>query len=255
MLDHIKNFRAALGFLSLIPIGRDAELTPEQFGRLPAFYPLVGLVFGLALGLLGFSAGKILPPDLTALVLVVLLVALNRGFHLDGLADAADALLSHRSQAEKLRILKDSRQGTFGVLAITLSIIIKIQLLSHLIPAAPWLPFLWPAWGRLGASAVAGLSRYVGEETGLGRFMVERSGPRELGLAALFTFAPSLMGGPPALLSAAAALLFGLALVPLWHRALGGVTGDLLGASIELTEIFTLLFFYFMHFFYFGQPA
>jgi len=245
MLDYIKDFRAALGFLSLIPVGRSAALTPEQLGHLPAFYPLVGLVFGLALGALEFSG--LLPPDLAALALVSLLVALNRGFHLDGLADAADALLSHRSRAEKLAILKDSRQGTFGVLAITLNIIIKIQLLSHLLPAAPWLPFLWPAWGRLGASAVAALSRYAGGETGLGRFMVERAGPRELGLAALFTFAPSLLGGPPALLSAAAALLFGLALVPLWHRALGGVTGDLLGASVELTEIFALLFFYFIN--------
>jgi adenosylcobinamide-GDP ribazoletransferase len=240
----MKDFRAALGFLSLIPVGRGAALTPEQFGHLPAFYPLVGLVFGLALGLLGFSAGKILPPDLTALILVLLLVALNRGFHLDGLADAADALLSHRSRADKLAIMKDSRQGTFGVLAITLNIIIKIQLLTHLVPAAPWLLFLWPAWGRLGASAVAVLSRYAGNETGLGRFMVEKSGPRELVLAVLFTFVPSLACGPPALLSAAAALLFGLALVTLWHRALGGITGDLLGASVELTEIFTLLFFY-----------
>ncbi|MDR2935534.1 MAG: adenosylcobinamide-GDP ribazoletransferase [Candidatus Adiutrix sp.] len=246
MLDYLKDFRAALGFLSLIPVGRSAAPTPEQLGRLPAFYPLVGLVFGLPLGFLGLSAGKILPPDLTALTLVLFLIAINRGFHLDGLADTADALFSHQSRAEKLAIMKDSRQGTFGVLAITLSVIIKIHLLTNLVPAAPWLPFLWPAWGRLGASAVAGLSRYVGEETGLGRFMVEKSGPRELGLAALFTFAPSLFGGPPALLTAAAALLFGLALVPAWHRALGGVTGDILGASVELTEIFALLFFYFI---------
>jgi len=244
MLEYIKDLRAALGFFSLIPVGRNEALTPEQFGRLPAFYPLVGLVFGLALGFLELLAGEAPPPDLTALALVLALVIIGRGFHLDGLADTADALFSHRSRAEKLVILKDSRQGTFGVLAIVLSLVIKIQLLTHLVPAAPWLLLLWPAWGRLGASTVAVLSRYAGGETGLGRFMVERSGPRELGLAALFTFGPSLIFGPPALLSAAAALLFGLALVPVWHRLLGGVTGDLLGASVELTEIFTLIFFY-----------
>ena len=244
MLDYIKNLRIALGFFSLLPVGRGESLTPEQFGRLPAFYPLVGLVFGLGLGLLGLLLA--LPPDLTALILVLFLVVMGRGFHLDGLADTADALLSHRSRADKLAILKDSRQGTFGVLAIVLSIVIKIQLLTHLVPASPWILLLWPAWGRLGASAVAVLSRYAGGETGQGRFMVENSGPRELGLAALFTFGPSLVFGPPALLSAAAALLFGLALVPVWHRALGGVTGDLLGASVELTEIFSLFFFYYL---------
>ena len=246
MLEHLKNFRAALGLLSLLPIGWDETFPPERFGRLPAFYPLVGLVFGLFLGLLGFLAGKFLPPDLTALALVIFLIAINRGFHLDGLADTADALLSHRSRAEKLEILKDSRQGTFGVLAIVLNVVLKVQLLTHLIPAAPWLLFLWPAWSRLGASAVAGLSRYAGAETGLNYFMVEKSGFREVGLATLFTFFPSLFCGYPALMSAAAALFFGLALVPVWRRALGGITGDLLGASIELTEIFTLLFLYFL---------
>jgi cobalamin synthase len=76
--------------------------------------------------------------------------------------------------------------------------------------------------------------------------MVEKSGLREVGLAALFTFVPSLICGLPAILSAAAALFFGLALVPVWRRALGGITGDLLGASIELTEISTLLLLYFL---------
>jgi len=246
MLDYLKTFWVALGFLSLAPVGRKEELTPEQFGRLPAFYPLVGLVFGLALGLLEPLAGTFLPPDLSALALVVFLVVINRGFHLDGLADTADALLSHRSRERKLAILKDSRQGTFGVLALVLAIIIKIHLLTHLVSATPWLVLLWPAWGRLGASAVAVLSSYAGAETGQGRFMVEKSGPRELGLAILFTFGPSLVFGRPALLAAAIALLFGLALVPLWHRALGGVTGDLLGASVELTEIAALAALFFI---------
>ena len=244
MFDYLKTFKAALGFLSLLPVGRGETLTPEQLGRLPAFYPLVGLTFGAASAVLWFFGGKILPPDLFALFLVLFLVVINRGFHLDGLADSADALLSHRSREEKLAIMKDSRQGAFGVLAIVLSITVKIQLLTHILPAAPWIILLWPAWGRLGASAVAVLSRYVGGEAGLGRWMVEKSGPRELGLAVLCTFVPGLFFGPPALLAAAVALLFGLALIPIWHRALGGVTGDMLGASVELTEIFILLFVY-----------
>ena len=243
MLKYLDTFRAALGFLSLVPIGRSQTLTPEQLGRLPAFYPLVGLVLGLALRLVERLTA--LPPDLDALALVLILIILTRGFHLDGLADTADALLSHRPRAEKLVILKDSRQGTFGVLAIVLDVVIKIQLLAHLVPSAPWLLYLWPAWGRLGASTVAGLSRYVGGETSPSRFMVEGAGPRELGLAALFTFGPSLFFGLPAFLAAVAALGGGLALVLVWRRAVGGATGDFLGASVELTEIFTLLILYF----------
>ena len=246
MLKYLDTFRAALGFLSIAPVGRGREITPEQLGRLPAFYPLIGLVFGATLGAFWLWPGKILPPDLTALLLVLLLAVINRGFHLDGLADTADALLSHRSREKKLAIMKDSRQGAFGVLAMIFDIIIKIQLLTHLIPVVPWIILLWPVWGRLGASAAAVLGSYAGTETGLGRHMVEKSGLRELGLAALFTLAPSLFFGPMALLAAAAALLFGLALTLVWHRALGGVTGDILGASVELTEIFALLVVYFL---------
>ena len=242
----MKNLIAALGFLTLLPVGRKAALTPEDFGRLPAFYPLVGLVLGAGLGLLGLLAAKILPPDLTALILTAALAAATRGFHLDGLADAADALFSNQPRERKLTIMKDSRQGTFGVLAIVLAIAFKVGFLTHLAPAFPAVLALWPAWGRLGASAVAVLSVYVGEAGGLGRFMVEKSGLRELGLAALFTLGASLCFGLPAFLSAIASLVFGLALVPLWARTLGGVTGDLLGASVELTEIFGLVFFYFI---------
>ncbi|GHV56424.1 adenosylcobinamide-GDP ribazoletransferase [Deltaproteobacteria bacterium] len=242
--EYLKTFRAALGFLSLAPVGRPEPLTPEQLGRFPAFYPQVGLVLGAGLFLLGLLAARWLPPDVTALLVVVGLTAATRGFHLDGLADTGDALFSHRPREQKLAILKDSRQGTFGVLAIVLDVVIKIQLLTHLIPIAPWVLLLWPVWGRLGASAVAVLSPYVGSETGLGRFMVEKSSLRELGLAALFTLGLSSFFGLAALGTAGAAFLFGLFLVPVWRRALGGVTGDMLGASVELTEIFALSFFY-----------
>ncbi len=252
LAENLKLFLATLGFLSLVPIGRDEPLTPGEFGRFPAFYPAVGLMFGIDLCIMWFLAGLILPPRGAALLVVGLLVVLNRGFHIDGLADAADALFSHKSREEKLLIMKDSRQGTFGVLAIVLDILLKVEMVTLVGPAAPWVLVLWPVWSRMAASVVAVVNSYVGSEGGLGRWMVENSGQRELFFSALFTLTVSLLlglfFGP---LAAGAAVLAGVFVLFAgyflswgWTKALGGVTGDLLGATIEITEIFGLFIFY-----------
>ena len=242
--EYLKSFWRCLGFISLIPTGRDTLLTPEEFGRFPAFYPVVGLVFGLMLSVLWLLTAPILPPRAAALVVVAFLVILNRGFHIDGLADAADALFSHKSREQKLLIMKDSRQGTFGVLAIVFNIILKVEMVALVAPVAPWALILWPVWSRVAGSIIVVRGRYVGSETGLGRWMVENSGPRELFFAAAFTLLVSLAGGGAAILTALSAIFCGLALSWVWKQALDGVTGDLIGATIELTEMVSIILFY-----------
>ncbi len=242
--DSLRTFWATLGFLSIVPAGRSRLLTPEEFGRFPAFYPAVGLVFGVDMFILWLLASLVLPPSPAAVLVVVFLIAVNRGFHLDGLADAADALLSHKSREQKLLIMKDSRQGTFGVLAIVLDVLWKVQFVALAAPSAPWVLIMWPVWGRLASSVVAVRGAYAGADSGLGRWMLENSTWRELFFAALFSLLVSLFGGGAAILTAVAAVFFGFFLNWVWARTLGGVTGDLLGATIELTEISTITLFY-----------
>ena len=240
----LKTFWSALGFLSIVPTWQTEPLTPEEFGRFPAFYPIVGLMFGVDLFITWWLCSLVFPPQAAAILVVTLLVILNRGFHLDGLADAADALFSHKPREQKLLIMKDSRQGTFGVLAIVLDIMIKVQFVALAAPLAPWVLFLWPMWGRVAASVVAVNSSYVGAEEGLGRWMVEKSSSRELFFAALFTLLVSLLAGGAAILAALTAIFFGFFMTWVWKKALGGVTGDLLGATIELAEIAVIISFY-----------
>jgi adenosylcobinamide-GDP ribazoletransferase len=236
-----------LGFLTVLPLSRKTGLSPEEFGRLPAWYPACGLVLGLILSLFSYMAAALSVPGQACIVLTVaFLVFLTRGFHLDGLADAADALLSHRSLEEKLSIMKDPRQGTFGVLAIVLSLMLKASLLGAVGAVGKWpgpaILILFPVWGRLSASVVAVASTYVRPEGGLGAHMVRLSGPRELFTATLTSLAISLSFGWRALAAAAAAAIMGLILAWIWKKSLGGITGDLLGASVELGEIGSLLF-------------
>ncbi|MDR1545303.1 MAG: adenosylcobinamide-GDP ribazoletransferase, partial [Deltaproteobacteria bacterium] len=213
----------ALAFLTIAPLRFSERLEPEDFGRLPGYYPLVGLFLGLAAAVLAWVAYlAAAPAGFAATALAACQIIFTRGFHLDGLADAADALLSHRSLEKKFEILKDSRQGAFGVTAIVLDLLLKTSLLAALAPDGRFLTaplILYPVWGRLTASIVAVRSDSARPESGgLGCWMIQLSGPRELFLALASTLTLSACGGWAALAAALAAACLGLLLTPVWRR-------------------------------------
>jgi adenosylcobinamide-GDP ribazoletransferase len=216
-------------------------------GSFPACYPVIGLILGFVLFILATLLGWAnIPVATSAILLAIALAVLTRGFHLDGIADTADALLSHKSLERKLEILKDSHLGTFGVLAIVTDLWVKASLITSLatddlFPAH--LLVLFPVWGRLTASVVATVSKPVGTGGGLGYNMVFYSGRKELFVAGLFSIVLSWVFGLKTLSCALMAILLGYLLSKLWKATLGGVTGDLLGASVELGELVTLLLF------------
>lgn len=235
----------SLEYLTVIRFRRGASVwREEEIGRYPGYFPLVGLFLGLIMFGSREVLGLLLPERLVALFLALLLIVLTRGFHLDGLADMADAVLSHRSRERMLEIMKDSHQGTFGVLALIFAVMLKFELLVLIISHPAGL-ILFPLWGRLASSLVTVRSTYVGNPNGLGRFLVEGSNGSDLALATATALIFSvLIGGLAGLATVLGVVAFGLSLTWLWRRVLGGVTGDLLGASLELAELFGLLMFY-----------
>ncbi|MDR2339399.1 MAG: adenosylcobinamide-GDP ribazoletransferase [Deltaproteobacteria bacterium] len=246
MLKALSDVRQVLAYLTILPVSGKGLLTEEDFGRLPAYYPLAGLALGLGL----FLCAKLLmltaaPVTVMATILVALMVVFTRGFHLDGLADSMDALLSHRSREEKLAIMKDPRQGTFGVLSIVLDVLLRVQLVSAVLTRPDWATaiILFPVWGRLASSTVSAFSRYARPGGGLAHASVERSGFREFLIALGLTLALSLLFGFPPFLAALFAFLLSVGLILLWDKTMGGVTGDLLGASLEITETLCLLLY------------
>jgi adenosylcobinamide-GDP ribazoletransferase len=244
-MKYLRIFINLLAFLTILPLDRDERFQPEDFGRFSALYPAVGLVLGLFLFLVRYALAAPGVPDQTAVILTVtVLVIVTRGFHLDGLADTMDALLSHRSREDKLRIMKDPHQGTFGVLAILLDVLLKISLLATLLPtpSIAWALVLFPVWGRYAATVASARCSYARAEGGLGKYMVDGAGFREFFIASVFTAALSAFAGWAFLLTAIFTLVWGLFLSFVWNRTLGGMTGDLLGATVELTEIASLFF-------------
>jgi adenosylcobinamide-GDP ribazoletransferase len=122
--------------------------------------------------------------------------------------------------------------------------LLKTLLLADLMTSNGFWPFLvlFPLWGRLAASLTTCLSHYARPQGGLGKPFVDLAGGRELALAGISTLAASLViGGPVGAVSSLIVALAAVAGVGLWNRRIGGVTGDILGATIELGECLGLL--------------
>ena len=111
----MKHFLSAIKFITILPGGRSDDFDPA---RMTPFFPAVGLVLGALVAGFDWAATHLWGLSLVSLLDVVLLAILSGAFHIDGLGDAADGLFSHRSRARMLEIMKDSRVGVMGRVAI-----------------------------------------------------------------------------------------------------------------------------------------
>ena len=238
--------RLAVQFLTRLPVVGPAEPTDIDLGRSVVFYPLVGLGLGLVLALAGILAGQ--GPGLLVAALLVALWATVTGFlHLDGLADSADAWLGGQGDAERtLAILKDAYAGPAGVAAVVLVVLVKVAALAPLMAAGAGTALVAaPLLARAGTALLLLTTPYV-RAGGLGD-SAARHLPRPavwlaVGLSGLLVLATGGWWG----LFAVAVAAVALALMRwLMLRRLGGVTGDTLGAAVEVTEAVVLAVFAF----------
>ncbi len=233
---------SAVRTLSVLPVpGRDAD---DMTASLP-WFPVVGALLGgtlyglwRLLGLTGLAEWS----EGTALVLVIAAVVLTRGLHLDGLADAADGLFSLTGRSRTLAIMKDSRIGTFGALALILILALKWAAVHRLVETGYVLWFV-PAFvvSRVAMVELAAALPYAREETGTGAPFVSGAGFRHRVGGWLIAAALTALAGPPALLALMTGFVAARILGRLYCARVGGVTGDLLGAACEITETLLLL--------------
>ncbi len=238
-----EEFRLAGAFLTVLPVAGKVPCDPPRLGRSMAFSPAVGLLLGLALVLFERLLGPLFPRPVVDALLVLFLIAVTGGLHLDGVADLADGLAGGKDRAGILLIMKDSRVGAMGVIALVMLLLLKVLSLNG-VPAAQKTAALvcMPAAGRWMQVMLAVACAYARPEGGTGGAFVAHVGRRE-GFIASATLLLGLLfffGG----IGMALFLLLGLAawaLIVYFRRRLGGVTGDVLGAATEMTEVFTLL--------------
>ncbi|MEX2473721.1 adenosylcobinamide-GDP ribazoletransferase [Marinobacter sp.] len=238
-------FWLAIGFLSRIPMLVRIDYSDRLMNQCVIYFPVVGLLLG------GIYAGLYL-----ALVHVwspLVCLGLVTGFHLwitgafheDGLADSVDALGGGYSLEAKLRIMKDSRIGTYGTVALIVALALKVGLLAEASPV--WLALLLaPMVARMAPLLIMGFLPYVTDpDNSKSKPVADNFSRTRLMLAALFTIFVSALLIPPepalwlwlGLATLGTALVWGAYL----RRQLGGYTGDTLGASVVFGELVLLL--------------
>ena len=235
----------AVGFLTRLPVPA-VDPDPIAVGRSLAWYPLVGALIGAllagAVALLGFFLPA--APGVTAVLVVALWVRVTGGLHLDGLADTADAAAAGGDRARRLAVLQDPRAGPAGVVAIVLVLLAKVAALTQLLQAGGAMIALViaPVIGRSLLVAAFLSTPYV-RAGGLGEALARHHDRRacRAGLA-LTLVGIGVLAGPA---TALVLVLSNAALLLYWRRGamrdLGGCTGDLAGALVEVGETLTLL--------------
>jgi adenosylcobinamide-GDP ribazoletransferase len=238
-LNPLRPIAAAFAFLTRLPLGsQTVGAGAGELGRSITWFPLVGAALGtILIGTERLLRGH-LSAGLAAVGLVALLAMLTGGLHLDGLADLFDALGGGRGdRARMLEIMKDSRIGAHGAAALFLVLAGKALAAGEAIQRGEsWRLFAAPVLARWAVIPLLIFFRYARAD-GLGKpFHRDGRLAHLLGATALCA---ALVGwlGRPVLLPAGAALAAALA-VGMWiDRRLGGLTGDVYGAAIELSEL------------------
>ncbi|MFO7594252.1 MAG: adenosylcobinamide-GDP ribazoletransferase [Pseudomonadota bacterium] len=236
------SFWLSLQFLTRLPTPHMDEVSAQQVGRSLAWYPLVGLLLGAIL----WGAGGLLQgqePLLAAAILLALWVGLSGALHLDGLADSADAWVGGLGDRERtLAIMKDPTSGPIGVSVLVLLLLLKFAALVALLRGGELLPLLLlPALARSSVALLFVTTPYV-RPGGLGEALSQYA-PRGQVIGGAAVLMLLLLG---LLAWSGLAAMAGAVLLWFWlryrvMRRLGGFTGDIAGALLELTECIALL--------------
>lgn len=229
----------ALALLTRLPLR--AEFA--RGARAAWAYPLAGLaVAALAALPTGLLLPLGLPPLLAALIFVATQVILTGAMHEDGLADSADGLWGGWDRARRLEIMKDSHIGSYGVIALALSLAARVLAIGLLLAQSGWL-WLLLAVSMLSRATMPALMAALphARDTGLSHAQGRAPHDTALAAAALAFLAALFFAGLSGLTLALLAALTALTCAAIAKSKIGGQTGDILGATQQITEIVLLL--------------
>ena len=194
--------------------------------------PFVGIVLGLILYLVSFLTFW-LDPEVSAVVLLMTYIFMTGGLHLDGLADTCDGVFSGRDRERMLEIMKDSRIGSFGVLAM-LFFFIFYAVMYQFLPREALL--ILPVIGKSAPLISASLADYA-RPSGMGQLLVDNIKTPEVAVAVALPLVLSVVMGVGYIIAAVVAELSVVALTKWLKKKLGGITGDTHGMVCEVSQM------------------
>lgn len=238
----LRQFLLAIQFLTRLPVPNRLATTEAELGRAAAFFPLVGVIVGGSTAGVYLLAARVVSPPVAILLALVFAAFITSGFHEDGLADTFDGLGGGWTKDRALEIMRDSRIGAYGALALIFLILGKFITLTELgsehvwrwlivahvaarwtvLPLCKWLPYARPeGQGKLVAKQITSIALLIGSLTFLLTLLLFpwRTAIIALAMTIVVTFLSGLY----------------------YKRRLGGITGDCLGATNQITELLMYL--------------
>ncbi len=237
-----KRFITAFQFLTAIPLFKATTFSGEELAKSMAAFPLVGAALGLIVLVFHYAIGIHLPPMLEGAAIVAIFGWATGGFHLDGLADTVDGLAGGWTVERSLEIMKDSRVGALGASALAVTVLLRASGYGYL--PGYYLPMALlaaPAVSRGAAVFVAYKSKYARPEAGLGTPYTEHLDDNTVLIALVLSATISVLCGMPGIIAAMTTFIFAFWMKTRFHKKLGGITGDVLGFTQQISEIVYLI--------------
>ncbi|MBM2824477.1 MAG: cobalamin synthase [Dehalococcoidales bacterium] len=241
-------FLAALRLLTIIPFPFWRNVSQEDLGHATGYFPVVGIIIGLGLAGLNWFLALFLPMTIVNGLLLIYLVVISGGLHIDGFIDTCDGMAGHKTVAERWRIMHDSRAGAFGIVGAFLLLLVKYVSLNslpeHLLTIILVMMPIVSRWAMVYAVCAYPYAR----PEGLGKVFKQGAGWSSFILATLVTLAAVIGLAQLAHIS----YMVGLAIMLVtWlmvvagagylQRKFAGLTGDTYGAINEMSEVWVLI--------------
>ena len=236
-------FFIAMGFFTRIPMPKWIEVDADKLNKASRYFGLVGLLVGVISAAVYTLMLYWVSPSIAIVLAMITSVLVTGGFHEDGLADTADGLGGGWTVEAKLNIMKDSRLGSYGALALVLALLLKWQLLTELAlfdPSSVSLALIvGHCLSRVVAASFIFSEEYVSDtDTSKSKPLAQQQGINELSILLVSSLlALLLVGFVPALILITGLVLVRYGFVRLFRQQIGGYTGDTLGAAQQGSEL------------------
>ncbi len=237
----MKSLLLMVQMFTRIPLRELPNVTMADYRRGILYLPLIGGCIGLLFFAIARLTQMVFSIEIASLLLVISWAMITGGIHLDGLADTADGFFSNREPERVLEIMKDSLIGSFGVIALILVLGAKYLLIRELLLAeAGWLLVLPPLFSRFALVVLSWRGHYA-RASGMGALFIGKITMGQLIGSALWLIPALLVFPVLSLFSLAFLLVYTYYYRRVCARKIGGLTGDTLGAHVEVTEVIGLL--------------
>ena len=234
-------------FMTRIPIPIKVEYSEKQLGKGIKYFPLVGYLIGIIIFITGIVLNKYIDNKyIISLLLILIELKLVGLIHIDGLADSFDGLFSYRDKDRILEIMKDSRVGTNGVVVLIFYYLAKLILIAEIISRGDMrCLIIYPIIARMSTSVNAGFGVYA-RDNGMSIGIIGMNQVKDSIFSVILTLLLIILvyynsGILKGLVMFVAGILFIFYFRRVVYKKIGGITGDTMGASLEMTGLIVLL--------------